>query len=60
MVAAPVPFPPLEMSLWWSSAKEHDPGQQWLREVIIGACSDLFGGEKLTALRERRKARAAN
>lgn len=60
MVRAPVPFPPLEMSLWWSSAKEHDPGQLWLREVIIGACSDLFGAEKLTDLAQMRNVRAAN
>jgi LysR family nod box-dependent transcriptional activator len=60
MVRAPVEFPPLEVALWWSSAKEHDPGQLWLREVIIGACVDLFGAKNLADLRQENKLRAAN
>jgi LysR family nod box-dependent transcriptional activator len=45
VVRPPVGFPPLEMSLWWSSAKEHDPGHQWLRDVILSTCHDLFGAQ---------------
>lgn len=40
-IKPPFEFPKLKMSMWWSSAKEHDPGHIWLRQLVRQSCDEL-------------------
>jgi DNA-binding transcriptional LysR family regulator len=42
IMAPPLSFPRLEIGMWWSPAREHDPGHIWLRQLLSQICEKQF------------------
>jgi DNA-binding transcriptional LysR family regulator len=42
IMAPPLRFPKLEIGMWWSPAREHDPSHIWLRQLLSRICEKQF------------------
>jgi DNA-binding transcriptional LysR family regulator len=42
IMSPPLSFPRLEIGMWWSPAREHDPSHMWLRRLISQICETQF------------------
>lgn len=38
----PLSFPRMEIGMWWSPVREHDPSHVWLRELLSQICDEQF------------------
>jgi LysR family transcriptional regulator, nod-box dependent transcriptional activator len=53
MLPAPLPTRPIEMKMQWHRYQDHDPGIQWLREVIGNAAEGILKSKSKRRLRTR-------
>ena len=42
IMAPPLRFPKLEIGMWWSPAREHDPSHMWFRQLLSKICEKQF------------------